>query len=100
MHHFHLESVISDKSRQGEHQVSVSSEQRLLTGKKLPMIHSKIVPRSNRTGLTKKKVTNTPLRPAAPPQPIITMAKLKVEMSKPTNLIGVGSAYRLYASPT
>ena len=76
------------------------SEQKVLTGKKLPMIHSKMVPNSNKTGPTKKNMPNTPLRPAAPPQPIMTIAKLNVEMTKPTKPIGVGLAYRLFASPT
>jgi hypothetical protein len=63
-------------------------------------MNSKMVPRINKTGPTKKNIPKTPLRPAAPPQPIMTMAKLNVEMTKPTKPIGVGLAYLLYASPT
>ena len=63
------------------------------------MIHSKIVPRMSNTGPTKRKIPDTAYAPSAPPQPMSTMEKVMVEMTKPTKPIGVGLAKRLRASP-
>jgi hypothetical protein len=44
------------------------------------------------TGPTKKKMPTTGAKPSEPPQPINTMEKVKVEMTKPTKPRAVGFA--------
>lgn len=62
------------------------------TGKKFPIIHSKMVARISSTGPTKKNMPATPARPAAPAQPIKTILNVNVLITKPTKPIGVGFA--------
>lgn len=50
--------------------------------KKLPISHSKMVERKRSTGPVKKNMPATPERPFAPPQPMRTMEKVDVEMTK------------------
>jgi hypothetical protein len=63
-------------------------------GKKFPMIHSNTMAKIKSTGPTKKKMPTTGANPSLPPQPISTMEKVKVEMTKPTKPSAVGFANR------
>jgi hypothetical protein len=93
-----------------------------IMGKKFPIIHSNTMAKMRRTGPTKKKIPlyqdgsarfaiqerreeevgvyTTGDSPEAPPQPIMTMEKVNVEITKPTKPRAVGLAYLLFASPT